>query len=176
MTSRPTFQPLLNRLPLQHRRPLSHGALRPISRTSHPPNSYTDSTTANVNNVFASGTLFPPTFVGQISRWPRLVVIPLPLTPSPQHLPPTRTSSRRSNWTTVNVPYVRSKSRCLQGLSRFNRAPKDLIQFSPNRQTPFWTPISQPVLFSTPHRRGRAPLCASRRNRMASESQSTTKN
>ena len=37
-------------------------------------------------------------------------------------------------------------------------------------------PISQPTSFSTPRRRGRAPLCASRRNRVASESQSTTKN
>ena len=50
---------------------------------------------------------------------------PTGLTSSPQHLPPTRTSSRRPNWTTVNVPYVRSKSRYLQGLSRFNRAPTD---------------------------------------------------
>ena len=38
MTSRSTSQPSLNRLPLQHRRPLSHTALRPISWTSHPPN------------------------------------------------------------------------------------------------------------------------------------------
>ena len=55
---------LLNRLPLQHRRPLSHTALRPISRTSHSPNSYTDSTTANANIFFVSGALFLLTFVG----------------------------------------------------------------------------------------------------------------
>ena len=54
---------LLNRLPLQHHRPLSHTALRPISRTSQPPNSYTSST-ANANVIFASGALFPLTFVG----------------------------------------------------------------------------------------------------------------
>ena len=58
----------------------------------------------------------------------------------------------------MNVPYVRSKSRYLQGLSRFNRAPTDLTQSSPNRQTPFWTPISQPASFSTPRRRGSSPL------------------
>ena len=32
----------------------------------------------------------------------------------------------------MNVPYVRLKSRCLQGPSRFNRAPTDLTQSSPN--------------------------------------------
>ena len=101
---------------------------------------------------------------------------PLLSTLSPQHLPLSRTFSRRPNWTTVNVPYVRSKSRYLQGLSRFNRAPTDLTQSSPDRQTPFWTPISRLVLFSTPRRRGRAPSCASQNNRVASESQSTTKN
>ena len=90
-----------------------------------PPNSYTDSITANANYFFASGTPFPPTFVGYISRWTRLVGTPLPSTLFPQHLPPTRTSSRRLNWTTVNVLYVRSKSRYLQGLRRFNRAPTD---------------------------------------------------
>ena len=47
MTSRPTSQPSLSRLPPQHRRPLSHTVLRPIPRTSHAPNSYTDSITAN---------------------------------------------------------------------------------------------------------------------------------
>ena len=95
----------------------------------------------------------------------------------PQHLPLSRTSSRRPNWTTVNVPYVRSKPRYLQGLSsRFSRAPTDLSQSSPTRQTPFWTSISRPVSFSTPRRRGRGPSCAFRRNRVASESQSTTKN
>ena len=36
MTSRPTSQPSLSRLPLQHRRPLSHTVLRPIPRTSLP--------------------------------------------------------------------------------------------------------------------------------------------
>ena len=36
-------------------------------------------------------------------------------------------------------------------------------------------PISQPTSFITPRRRGRSPLCASRRNRVTSESQSTTK-
>ena len=127
------FLALLNRLPLQHRRPLSHTALRPISRTNHPPNSYTDSTTANANIFFASGAMFPLTFVGEISRWTSLVEMPLPLTPSPQPLPPTRTSSRPPNWTSVNVPYVRSRSRCLQGLSRSNRVLTDVTQSSPNR-------------------------------------------
>ena len=37
MTSRPTSQPSLSRLPLQHRRPLFHTVLRPIPRTSSPP-------------------------------------------------------------------------------------------------------------------------------------------
>ena len=60
MTSRPTSQPSLSRLPLQHRRPLSHTVLRPISRMSPPPNFYTDSVTANANHFFASGTLSPP--------------------------------------------------------------------------------------------------------------------
>ena len=141
-----------------------------------PPNFYTDPIAANANHFFASGTLSPPPFVGQISRWTRLVWAPLPATLSPQPLPLSRTSSRPSNWTTVNVPYVRSKLRYLQGLSRFNRGPTDLTQSSSNRQTPFWTPISRPVSFSTPRRCGRAPSCASRRNRVASESQSTTKN
>ena len=158
------------------RRPLSHTVLRPSPRTSPPSNSYTDSIAANANHFFASGTLVPSTFVGQISRWTRLVGTPLPSTISPQRLPPTRTSSRRPNWTTASVPYVCSKSRYLQGLSRFNRTPTDLTQSSPNRQTPSWTPISQPASFSTPRLRGRAPSCASRRNRVASESQSTTKN
>ena len=36
MTSRPTSQPLLSRLPLQHRRLLSHTVLHPIPRTSPP--------------------------------------------------------------------------------------------------------------------------------------------
>ena len=93
-----------------------------------------------------------------------------------KHLPLSRTSCRRPNWTTVNVLYVRSKSRCLQGLSRFNRAPTDLTQSSPNKQTLFWTPISQPASFSTLRRHGRAPSCTSRRNWVASESQSTSKN
>ena len=54
MTSRPTPQSSLNRLPLQHRRPLYHTVLRQIPRTSHPPNSSTDSTTANAKHFFAS--------------------------------------------------------------------------------------------------------------------------
>ena len=45
-----------------------------------------------------------------------------------------------------------------------------------NRQTPSCTPISQPASSSTPRLRGRAPSFASRRNRVASESRSTTKN
>ena len=61
----------------------------------------------------------------------RLVGIPLPSTLSPKHLPPTRTSFRLLNWTMVNAPYVRLKSRYLRGPSRFNRAPTDLIRFLP---------------------------------------------
>ena len=80
--------------------------------------------TANANH-FSPLEHCPP-FVELISRWTRLVGAPLPSTLSPQHLPLLRTSSRRPNWTTVNVPYVRSKSRYLQGLSRLNRAPTDL--------------------------------------------------
>ena len=48
----------------------------------------------------------------------------------------------------MNVPYVRSKSRCLQELSRFNLAPTDLTRSSPNRQTPFWTPVLQPASYT----------------------------
>ena len=64
MTSRPTSQPSLSRLSPQPRRRLPHPILRPIPRTSTPPNFYTDSITINANNVFASGTLFLPIFVG----------------------------------------------------------------------------------------------------------------
>ena len=98
-----------------------------------PPNFYTDSITTNANHFFASGTLFLPIFVRYTSHWTRMVGIPLPSTLSPQHLSPTRTSFRRLNWTTVNAPYVRFKSRCLQGPSRVNRVPTDLTQSSPTR-------------------------------------------
>ena len=60
MTSRPTSQPSLSRLPLQYRRPFSHTVLRPIPQTSPPPNSYINSIAANANHFFASGTLPPP--------------------------------------------------------------------------------------------------------------------
>ena len=97
-----------------------------IPRTSPPPELLhrLDSITANANH-FSPLEHCPP-FVELISRWTRLVGAPLPSTLSPQHLPLLRTSSRRPNWTTVNVPYVRSKSRYLQELSRLNRAPTDL--------------------------------------------------
>ena len=59
MTSRPTSQPSLSRLPLQHRRPLSHTVLRPIPRTSRPPNSYTDSIAAHANSFSPLGHCSP---------------------------------------------------------------------------------------------------------------------
>ena len=54
---------LANHLLLQPRSRPPH-QLRPILRTSPPPNFYTDSITANANPFFASGTLFLPIFVG----------------------------------------------------------------------------------------------------------------
>ena len=81
----PTSQPSPSRLPPHSRfpRPTS----RPIPRTSHRPNLSTDSTPANANHSFAFGTRSLLTSVGWISRWTRLVGIPLLLMPSPPHLP-----------------------------------------------------------------------------------------
>ena len=107
-----------------------------------PLNFYTDSITANANHFFASGTLSPPHSSDRFRAGRGWLGPHCPRRSLHNTCHFRGQPSRPPNWTRVNETYVYSKSRYLQGLSRFNRAPTDLTQSSPSRQTPFWTPIS----------------------------------